>query len=124
MSSGLGGNTLIAVEGSRFVVIAGMIGALGGGYWMELAYKRLVSPAGTGLDLVALLIAGTLALAIAWMVYRAGWKNRAATLPGPHRRVGYYRIGAGILMCKWRTLTNSATPERRPMNRRKVHPFR
>lgn len=64
------------LTGSRYVVIAGMVGAIGGGYWMELAYERLISPTGSTLDLVALLVAGTLALAIAWMVWRAG--GRAA----------------------------------------------
>lgn len=64
--------------GSRYVIVAGMIGAAGGGYWMELAYERLVSPTGSALDLVALLVAGMLAISIAWMVYRAG--GRAALL--------------------------------------------
>lgn len=64
--------------GYRYVVSVGMVGAAGGGFWTELAFERLIAPTGNSLDLVALLIAGTLLLAIAWYVYRAG--GRAALL--------------------------------------------
>jgi hypothetical protein len=69
---------LTAVEGSRYVILAGMLGAVGGGFWAELAYERFIAPTGTRLDLMALLVAGTLTLVIAWMVWRAG--GRAALL--------------------------------------------
>lgn len=60
------------LTGSRFVVIAGMVGAAGGGALTELAYERFTAPTGTLSDLVALLIFGTLLLVIAWYVWRAG----------------------------------------------------
>ena len=60
------------LTGSRFVVVAGMIGAVGGGAWTELAFERFTSTTGTTLDLVALLIFGTLLLVLAWYVWRAG----------------------------------------------------
>lgn len=55
-----------------------MVGAAGGGFWAGLAFERLVSPTGTTLDIVALLIAGLLTVLIAWCVWRAG--GRAALL--------------------------------------------
>ena len=60
------------LTGSRFVVVAGMIGAVGGGAWTELAFERFTSPTGTAFDLAALLIFGLLLVVVAWMVWRAG----------------------------------------------------
>lgn len=64
--------SMSSIEGSRYVVITGMIGAAGGGYWMELAYERFMAPTGTMLDLAALLVSGALAVTIAWCVWCAG----------------------------------------------------
>lgn len=67
-----------SIEGSRYVVAAGIVGAPGGGFWTSLAFERYVSSTGTLLDLVALLVAGLLMLLISWYVWRAG--GRAALL--------------------------------------------
>ena len=64
-------NVASPVEGSSYVLVAGMIGAAGGGFWTGLAFERLISSVGTLLDLMALLVAGLLTLAIAWYVHRA-----------------------------------------------------
>lgn len=42
---------------SRFVLVAGLVGAAIGGYWLALVLVMLTSPAATLLDVGALLIA-------------------------------------------------------------------
>lgn len=66
------------IEGSRYIVAIGLVGAVGGGFWTGLAFERLISPTGAVFDLVALMVAGLLTLTVAWYVWRSG--SRVALL--------------------------------------------
>lgn len=60
------------LSGDRFVLVTGMLGCAGGGFWLGCAFKLLASPAGHALDAVALVVAGVLTASIAWTLRRAG----------------------------------------------------
>lgn len=66
---------LTSVEGSRYVMAASMVGAVGGGFWLGFAFEVLAASDGGLLDLAALLLASLLTLALAWMVFRGGGRR-------------------------------------------------
>lgn len=60
------------VSARWFVSMIGMLGSLGGGFWLASALSVLTSPQGGLLDLLTALFAAMITLAIAGMVQRHG----------------------------------------------------